>query len=62
MTLSSQSQFSAPVSLVSYAGPTLDKLIGCTSQSNLAVVDCDRLGNTTLTILGSNFGCQFVLL
>jgi hypothetical protein len=47
-----------PSRLVSYAGPTIDSISSesCTNGTN--VVNCTRTGNSTLTIMGRNFGAS----
>ena len=55
---------SEPVPLVSYANPKLTTITGCDDSSTHAdvhkkeVVNCDRTGNSSLTISGTDFGNQ----
>ena len=58
ITVSSQGQFSSPVTLLSYAAPDITSVTGCpiVGASPTATADCARVGGTTITIAGSNFG------
>src|SRR5690348_6393414 len=56
VVVSSQDQFSLSEQLVSYRGPTIAALNGCTQKSPLSLVDCNRNSHPTITISGSDFG------
>jgi hypothetical protein len=58
VSISSEQQYSQPVLLLSYGAPTINALIGCSSDPTPAIsaINCAREGGDILTIQGLNFG------
>lgn len=55
--MTANQQYSSPVKVVSYSPPVITSVSGCSSTALAKkTADCDRLGGTTITIQGSNFG------